>query len=112
MDGQRLRELIDAGAAPVILDVRSRLEYANGHVPGAVHIPFWRAATSDIPASPEDPIVVYCGHGPRASIARALLQRRGFTRVACLAGHMARWNRDASCEGGGFQRPVSLEATV
>lgn len=93
MDANRLRELIDAGAAPVILDVRSGSEYAQGHVPGALNIPFWRIPAADIPASLDDPLVVYCGHGPRAWIARGLLRRRGFRRVASLAGHMGNWRR-------------------
>lgn len=88
-----LREQLDAGTAPLIIDVRSRWEYQRGHVPGAVHIPFWampfhRAA---IPATPDEPIVVYCEHGPRADIARLVLRRAGFQRVRCLEGHMAQW---------------------
>jgi rhodanese-related sulfurtransferase len=91
VEPERLRALIDDGAQPTILDVRSAREYANGHVPGAVNIPFWRVATASIPASVDDPIVVYCGHGPRAAFALMLLSRRGFTRVACLRGHMSKW---------------------
>ena len=53
-----LRAQLDAGTAPLIIDVRSRWEYHRGHVPGAVHIPFWtlffhRAA---IPTTPDEPI--------------------------------------------------------
>ena len=63
----------------VIVDVRSALEYRRGHVPGAVHLPFWAAAFQAVaarrPASA--PIVVYCGHGPSAWIARTLLRWRG-----------------------------------
>jgi len=28
-------------SVPFIVDVRSRSEYLNGHIPGALHIPFW-----------------------------------------------------------------------
>jgi rhodanese-related sulfurtransferase len=37
-----LMEQITAGTAPVILDVRSKREFDAGHLPGAVHLPFWR----------------------------------------------------------------------
>ena len=80
--------------APVILDVRSGAEFRQGHVPGAVHVPFWRLAFGVprvIPAA--GPIVVYCGHGPRAYFARAMLSVHGVPDVACLAGHMAGWRR-------------------
>ena len=36
--GDALIERIDAGDAPVILDVRTAAEYAEGHVPGAINI--------------------------------------------------------------------------
>jgi len=86
---------IDNGTAPTILDVRSRREFVNGHVPGARHIPFWTlpARTSEIPSSPADPIVVYCGHGPRAYMAGAVLRVSGFRRVVYLEGHMLKWRQ-------------------
>ena len=62
--------------------------------PGAVHVPFWRFAFGvprGIPAG--GPVVVYCGHGPRAHFARAMLRAHGVPNVACLAGHMAGWRR-------------------
>ena len=94
-DAKALLAEIDAGMAPTILDVRSRTEFARGHVPGALHIPFWAVAarTAEISVARADPLVVYCGHGPRAWIAAAALRRRGFTRVIYLAGHMAGWRK-------------------
>jgi rhodanese-related sulfurtransferase len=89
-----LHARIDAGSAPAILDVRSRREYTHGHVPGAIHIPFWLIAfrLSDLP-SRDGAVVVYCGHGPRAWFARAVLQWSGFRDVALLEGHMSGWKR-------------------
>ena len=86
---------IEAGTAPTILDVRSRREFVAGHVPGALHLPFWTLLTrlSEIPSSPADPIVVYCGHGPRAYMAGAILRASGFRRVMYLEGHMLKWMR-------------------
>ena len=81
------------GAAPVILDVRSKAEFDGGHVPGAVHIPFWQVSrrAETLAGKRDSPVVVYCGHGPRAYIAAAALKRRGFSDIAYLAGHMKRW---------------------
>ena len=43
----------ESGAAPAVIDVRTAEEYASGHVPGAVNIPFdqvaERIAESDAP---------------------------------------------------------------
>lgn len=91
-----LFELIEAGKAPRILDVRSDVEFARGRVPGAIHIPFQqvRQRVHEIPGSPRDELLVYCGHGPRAWIAGAALRGLGFEHVSYLKGHMSAWRRD------------------
>lgn len=90
-----LIERIDRENAPTILDVRSALEFKHGHIPGAVHVSFWTigAHLSEIPARPDDELIVYCGHGPRAWRAGSVLRRHGFTRVVYLQGHMHAWRR-------------------
>jgi rhodanese-related sulfurtransferase len=90
-----LLDRITAGDAPVILDVRSAAEFAAGHVPGSINIPFYAVPfrAGELGARHDDPVIVYCGHGPRAHLASAALRARGFTRVSCLAGHMAEWLR-------------------
>jgi len=95
-DPRTLLITIEAGTAPVVVDVRSRLEFASGHVPSAVHVPFWLLPWRwrGIPARPRDPVVVYCGHGPRAWFAARVLRRRGFARVTLLRGHYRRWVAD------------------
>lgn len=91
---------ISSLVAPTILDVRSGWEYRRGHVPGAIHIPFWtiHRHLSKIPGSIRDPLVVYCGYGPRAWMAGALLRRHGFRHVRYLTGHMYGWRRAGSPE--------------
>jgi rhodanese-related sulfurtransferase len=88
-----LMQQIAAGLAPAIVDVRSAREYRAGHVPGAMHLPFWQVGRQWHKLAPvrELPVVVYCGHGPRAYIAGAGLRRRGFRNVVYLAGHMKKW---------------------
>ena len=77
----------------LFLDVRSPEEYASGHVPGAVNIPYDEvsARISEIESRRGDPVVVYCEKGPRASKASATLAGAGFSSVRSLAGHMAAW---------------------
>ena len=92
---QKLHALIQAGNAPVIVDVRSGVEYRAGHVPGALHIPFWSAfwRADRIPVSGHDPVVVYCAHGPRAGAAGWALKLAGIPNVVHMKGHMTAWHR-------------------
>jgi rhodanese-related sulfurtransferase len=93
ISAKSLIEQINSNSAPLILDVRSKREFDLGHVPGARHVPFWQmsAKAETLFEFRERPIVVYCGHGPRAYIAGAALRRQGFKQVAHLAGHMKKW---------------------
>jgi rhodanese-related sulfurtransferase len=90
---EELARRIAAGTAPCTVDVRSRAEFVEGHVPGAVHIPFWQMVSrwEELAVARDAEVVVYCGHGPRAYIAGAVLKRRGFARITYLTGHMKRW---------------------
>jgi len=93
VDAHVLLDQIDSDTAPVILDVRSAKEFADGHLPGAINIPFESvAARADaLPGPRQSPVIVYCGHGPRAWMAGAALRRSGFTNVSYLAGHFSGW---------------------
>jgi rhodanese-related sulfurtransferase len=84
---------IEAGTAPVIVDVRTRREYDRGHVPGAIHVAFYTLLVrqDSIPGPREAPVVVYCQHGPRAGVAKLALRLAGFTDVRYLDGHMSGW---------------------
>lgn len=97
-----LQARIEVGDPPAILDVRSAREYAEGHVPGAAHVPFWEVvAGATLPSPPDKEIVVYCGHGPRAYMAGAALKRRGYRRITYLAGHITRWRKEHRLEARG-----------
>ena len=96
MDPSDLVARLEGGDSPVILDVRSGWEFGRGRIPGAVRVPFWRVSRhlNLIPVRRDDEIVVYCGYGPRAAWAAAMLKRAGFSRVSLLRGHWARWRRE------------------
>jgi phage shock protein E len=88
-----LLERIDRGETPCILDVRSEGEFAAGHVPGAVNIPFTKLPSrmGDVPGTAGDELILYCGHGPRAYIAATALRQGGRKRIVYLSGHWAAW---------------------
>jgi len=80
---------------PVVLDVRSGFEFRSGHIPGATHSPSWKILLrlAPLPKDKSAPLVVTCEHGPRAQMARALLNMRGYRNISLLEGHMVGWRR-------------------
>ncbi|MCK5189658.1 MAG: rhodanese-like domain-containing protein [Methylococcales bacterium] len=94
MQQDELLAQINKDQAPIIVDVRSTSEYQSGHVPGAIHIPFWTAFTTDKLEGYEknSVVVLYCAHGPRAGVAKLALSMAGFEKINYLAGHMTAWN--------------------
>jgi rhodanese-related sulfurtransferase/cyanate permease len=88
-----LLEQIETQTAPTIIDVRTPSEFAQGHVPGALNIPFEKIGgrLDEVPGSRNDTVIVYCGHGPRAWMAGAAMRRQGFRNVKYLAGHFSKW---------------------
>jgi rhodanese-related sulfurtransferase len=90
---EELAEKIQFSQAPLILDVRSEEEYAEGHIPGALNIPHAELPDrlSEIDAAKTDAIVVHCRSGHRAGIAEKILIEAGYSDVRDLAGHMNAW---------------------
>ena len=84
---------IEAGTAPLLLDVRTPAEFADGHVPGAVNIPHDELAErlNEIEGHQNDEVVVYCERGGRAARARTVLADAGFREIRHLAGDMSAW---------------------
>ena len=71
----------------VLLDVRTRQEFAQGSVPGSRNIPLQEleAVQQAIPQQ-DTPVFVYCLSGARSRQAAALLQRMGYSSVVNLGG--------------------------
>mgnify|MGYP001802799950 FL=1 len=84
---------IEQGSPPLILDVRTAKEYAEGHVPGAVNIEYRQipAQVEALRAFEDKTVVVYCERGVRAGRAEAALVEAGFTSVVQLSGDMVAW---------------------
>jgi hydroxyacylglutathione hydrolase len=82
---------------PLVLDVRAKTEYEEGHIPGAkqLHVGRLRAHLDDLPV--DRPIVVHCEMGGRAAVAEGILHAAGFENVIDLKGSYAAW-KDAQAE--------------
>ncbi|HKI51310.1 MAG TPA: rhodanese-like domain-containing protein [Geothermobacteraceae bacterium] len=93
MTAEDLALQLEAAECPVVIDVRSKLEYRSGHIPGALHVPFWGALLwqASLPNDKQRTVVLTCEHGPRAQAAAAQLTLLGYSRVVLLQGHMSGW---------------------
>jgi adenylyltransferase/sulfurtransferase len=86
-----LKARIDAGDAPVILDVREPFEAAICCIPGSRLIPLGDLARRLNELNPGAEIVVHCKSGGRSTKAVALLRDQGFSNAANLSGGILRW---------------------
>lgn len=85
---------IEAGTAPLIIDVRSEDEFLAGHVPGARLIPHDQMSDylEDLAALKDEPLVLYCRSGARAGRAAEVLESGGFSQVLILEGSYQAWS--------------------
>jgi rhodanese-related sulfurtransferase len=88
-----LQVRLDSGAAPAVIDVRSAEEYAAGHIPGAVNIPFAQVADRISEVDTSHGVALYCMVGPRARKGEAALLASGYTSVLHIDGGLAAWQQ-------------------
>lgn len=95
-----LKRIEKQDTSMVILDVRTPEEFAAGHVPGAINIPYTHLPSriSEVADAADKDIIVYCAVGVRAEMGAERLRENGFTRLLHLDGDMKAWEAQ--------QRPV------
>ncbi|MAA50800.1 MAG: sulfurtransferase [Gammaproteobacteria bacterium] len=89
---QELVRLVNKENA-VVLDVRERNEFLEGHIVDALNIPYTslESRLDEISQHKEKPIVIACKMGQHSGAAGTLLQKNGFTNVTRLTGGYAEW---------------------
>ncbi|WP_431684093.1 rhodanese-like domain-containing protein [Kitasatospora sp. KL5] len=87
----QLRTALAGEQPPLVVDVRSCGERAEGAVDDSLHIALNELTRrlADIPA--DRPLVLHCAGGHRSSIAASLLRHHGFADVSDLLGGYAAW---------------------
>lgn len=73
---------------PIVLDVRTDLEYNLGHYPNAVHIPtalLKEQSKLKLPDKDQG-ILVYCNTGQRSRAAADFLKSQGYKEVRYISG--------------------------
>lgn len=72
-------EMVKQGAQ--IIDVRSRGEYAGGHIKGSVNIPLDELSMNLNKIKKDKPVITCCASGMRSASARGVLMSKGYTEV-------------------------------
>lgn len=83
---EELKNKVEQGA--ILLDVRSRQEYREGHLEGAINIPEFEIKNrieKEIPNKTQM-IVVYCQYGGRSRNVCILMKRLGYANIYNLYG--------------------------
>ena len=90
-----------------VLDVRTAKEFAEGHVPGAVNVPYDQVASRLAQIPKDKDVVLYCRSGRRTALAGEVLKANGYSKLEHLQGDMQAWLQDGRpVEGGDATRPA------
>lgn len=91
---EQLHEKIDAGEEFTLIEVLMPKVYEEGHLPGAINIPYRRVAhDAGERLDKGDEVVVYCHdeNCTASSIAAKKLESSGFQKVLHYRGGKAAW---------------------
>lgn len=76
-----------------LIDVRSKGDYASGHIKDAKNIVYqgenWDKQVASL--DKDKPVYVYCAKGGRSARCASLLEEAGFTKIFDLDGGVTKW---------------------
>ncbi len=85
---QEAKEIMDTQEGYIILDVREQDGFDQGHIPGAILIPYTQIdrKAEDMLPELDQLILVYCRSGRRSKIAAEALVELGYTNIKEFGG--------------------------
>ena len=92
VSAQQLVNMVNAQEA-VVLDVRDKAEFDQGHIVDAINIPYTNLESriDELDKYKEKPVVIACKMGQHSGTAGTLLRKNGFTNVSRLRGGISEW---------------------
>jgi rhodanese-related sulfurtransferase len=89
-----VRDLLrEKDGAYVLVDVREDNEWANGRIPGAIHVPLSRFAQMLGKIPKDKQIIFYCQSGMRSKSALKRAKAHGLLADSHLGGGLSEWRR-------------------
>ena len=85
---QQAKQIMDGGKNITVVDVRTRGEFDEGHIKGAINVPNEDISTTPPAALPSKKaeILIYCRSGRRSAEAAKKLLKLGYTNVKDFGG--------------------------
>jgi len=90
----------------VLVDVREKLEWNEGHIPGAIHVPrgYLELQIEEAVPDKSKTVVLYCAGGVRSLIAGVTLQQMGYQNPISMSGGFGQWKGN----GYPFMQPRTM----
>ena len=93
IEPEQLQQKLSAARKPVVIDVRTNMEFNAGHIHSAQSYPLGKEILAAQELNPETPIVLICKTGHRSQAAAHTFAQLGFRDISHLAGGMDRWKK-------------------
>ncbi|HLH63430.1 MAG TPA: molybdopterin-synthase adenylyltransferase MoeB [Ktedonobacteraceae bacterium] len=77
----------------VLVDVREKIEWNEGHIPGAIHVPrgYLELQIEEAVPDKSKTVVLYCAGGVRSLMAGATLKQMGYDNAISMSGGFGQW---------------------
>jgi rhodanese-related sulfurtransferase len=93
VSAEAMHDRVTGTSNMVLVDVRSPLEFEDGHIGGAVNIPAPDLRTRYQELDPDKPTFLVCSSGNRSSLGASILKQHGFKELHNLAGGMTGYSQ-------------------
>ncbi|HOY68311.1 MAG TPA: rhodanese-like domain-containing protein [Candidatus Ozemobacteraceae bacterium] len=113
-----LHAAMQAGTAPIIVDVRLPTEWMGMRIGQVLNLPLSNLAElAAVKLNPQEPVVAVCNSAYRSSMAVGVLERIGFTKASSLDGGSEAWQNAGlpmitAEPAGTAHAPAAAEPTV
>jgi molybdopterin/thiamine biosynthesis adenylyltransferase/rhodanese-related sulfurtransferase len=93
-----VKRAADSKSGTILLDVREKEEFRDGHLAGAISVPrgFLEMQVEGKVTDKSAPVITYCQSGVRSLLAGRILKEMGYTNVRSMGGGFGAW------KNGGF----------
>jgi rhodanese-related sulfurtransferase len=98
VSAEALHDRVTGTSNMVLVDVRTPLEFEDGHIGGAVNIPAPDLRTRYHELDPDKPTFLVCSSGNRSSLGASILKRHGFKELHNVAGGMTGYSQAGYAE--------------